>query len=49
MPDDRWGEQVCAWVRVRHPIQAKELIEWCRGRISHQKCPRAFAWSIPSQ
>lgn len=39
VPDDRWGEQVCAWVRVRHPIQAKELIEWCRGRISHQKVP----------
>lgn len=39
IPDDRWGEQVCAWVRVKQNVVAEELIAWCRGKISHQKVP----------
>ena len=39
IPDERFGEQVCAWVRAKTPIAAEEILEWCKGRISHQKVP----------
>jgi fatty-acyl-CoA synthase len=37
--DERFGEQVCAWVRARREIDAEEILAWCKGRISHQKVP----------
>jgi acyl-CoA synthetase (AMP-forming)/AMP-acid ligase II len=36
------GEQVTAFV-LRAPdatVTADELVEWCRQRLSHFKCPR---------
>ena len=39
IPDDRYGEQVCAWVRAKEPIEAADMLDWCKGRISHQKVP----------
>jgi long-chain acyl-CoA synthetase len=43
--DDDWGEIVVAAVEtqpgvVGSPALGDELIEWCRGRIAHYKCPR---------
>lgn len=38
-PDDRFGEKVCAWVRVRNEILGSEIQEWCRPRIAHHKVP----------
>ena len=43
--DDDWGEVVIAVVEPQPgveagPALAAELIEWCRGRIAHYKCPR---------
>jgi long-chain acyl-CoA synthetase len=45
VPDDEWGEIVVAAVEPQPnvlPSQAlaAELVEWCRGRIAHYKCPR---------
>ena len=45
VPDDEWGELVVAAVEPQPnvlPSQAlaAELVEWCRGRIAHYKCPR---------
>jgi acyl-CoA synthetase (AMP-forming)/AMP-acid ligase II len=43
VPDDRWGETIKALVVLR-PGQAAtetELIEFCRGRMAHFKCPRS--------
>lgn len=42
VPDPRYGEEVCAWIRLRpgHSTTAESLREWCRGRISHYKVPR---------
>lgn len=37
--DEKFGEQVCAWVRTRTPIDADEIIAFCKGAISHQKVP----------
>ena len=40
--DDRYGEEVCAWVRLRPGAELTEgaIREYCRGRIAHQKIPR---------
>ena len=45
VPDAEWGEQVLAVVQVRagqvaSDALAAELIEHCRSRIAHYKCPR---------
>ncbi|MFC5373661.1 AMP-binding protein [Brevundimonas faecalis] len=41
VPDDRYGEQVCAWVMLieGETMDREELLEFCRGEISHQKLP----------
>ncbi|HJT38115.1 MAG TPA: AMP-binding protein [Actinomycetota bacterium] len=40
VPDAEWGEAVKAIVEARAPIDANELIEFCRARLAHYKCPR---------
>jgi len=42
VPDERYGEEVCAWVVVRAGAEttAEALREYCRGRIAHYKVPR---------
>jgi fatty-acyl-CoA synthase len=41
VPDERWGETVKALVVPRHgaPLSERELIEFCRARMAHFKCP----------
>ncbi len=41
-PDARYGEEVCAWIRLRPGIAAseEEIRAFCRGRIAHYKVPR---------
>ena len=39
IPDERFGEQVCAWVRPRQEVRAEEILTWCKGKISHHKVP----------
>ena len=41
VPDDEFGEQVKAIVERRSPVTGAELIEFCRSRLSHYKCPRS--------
>jgi fatty-acyl-CoA synthase len=42
VPDPRYGEQLCAWVRLRqgHQASGDELGAWCRGKIASFKIPR---------
>jgi fatty-acyl-CoA synthase len=42
VPDAKYGEELCAWVRLREGQAAtgEELREWCRGRIASFKVPR---------
>jgi fatty-acyl-CoA synthase len=42
LPDERFGEELCAWVRLRPGGSLTEdgLREFCRGRIAHYKVPR---------
>jgi fatty-acyl-CoA synthase len=51
VPDDKWGEVPKAVVVLKPGAQATEdeLIEFCRARLSHYKCPRSieFLESLP--
>ena len=42
VPDQRFGEEVCAWVRLREDAAAteEELKEFCRKSLAHFKVPR---------
>jgi len=42
VPDDKYGEEVCAWVRLRAGESAseEEIRDFCRGQIAHYKIPR---------
>jgi fatty-acyl-CoA synthase len=40
--DDRYGEELCAWVRIRagEALTAEEVRGFCQGQIAHNKIPR---------
>ncbi|KIZ39203.1 MULTISPECIES: AMP-binding protein [Rhodopseudomonas] len=40
--DDRYGEELCAWIRVRagEALTTDEVREFCQGQIAHNKIPR---------
>lgn len=42
VPDERFGEEVMAWVTLKpgEAADAEEIREFCRGRIAHYKVPR---------
>ena len=51
VPDDRFGEELCAWVKLRdnHVITSADIQDFCRGQIAHYKVPRhiRFVDSFP--
>jgi fatty-acyl-CoA synthase len=42
VPDERYGEEICAWVRLRPGASAneEEIKAFCRDQIAHYKVPR---------
>ena len=42
VPDGKYGEEVCAWIRLREGYQAteQEVRDFCRGQIASCKIPR---------
>jgi fatty-acyl-CoA synthase len=42
IPDPRYGEELCAWVRLRDGESAsvEEIRAFCQGQIAHYKVPR---------
>ena len=42
VPDERFGEQLCAWIHVQdgETLTEEEVLEFCRGSIAHYKVPR---------
>ena len=43
MPDDRYGEELMAWVRLRagrRPLTDDDVREFCHGQLAHYKVPR---------
>ncbi len=47
-PDDNWGETPCAFVclkeRAGRSLTADALIDWCRARMAHFKCPKTVVF-----
>ena len=45
VPDDRYGEEIMAWIICREDatLDENELREFCRGKIAHYKIPRYVA------
>jgi len=39
VPDDRFGEVICAWIRLNEgeTATAEDIREFCRGQIAHYK------------
>jgi fatty-acyl-CoA synthase len=43
VPDQRYGEELCAWIRVRdgaEPLDAAAVRDYCEGKLAHYKIPR---------
>ncbi|MGF7205874.1 fatty-acyl-CoA synthase [Skermanella aerolata] len=42
VPDERYGEQLCAWINIQEGemLTEDEVIQFCRDRIAHYKVPR---------
>ena len=45
VPDERFGEELCAWVKLRNPHQESSIDEiksFCKNRLAHFKVPKYF-------
>lgn len=42
VPDEKYGEEVCAWIRLKpgETADEAELLAFCHGKIAHYKVPR---------
>jgi fatty-acyl-CoA synthase len=42
VPDVKYGEELCAWIRLRpgQELTEEQVREFCRGKIAHYKIPR---------
>ena len=42
VPDQKFGEELCAWVKIREgeTLTEEEVRDFCRGQIAHYKIPR---------
>lgn len=42
IPDERLGEEICAWIKLKGGQEAteQEIKDFCHGKISHFKIPK---------
>ncbi len=40
LPDEKLGETVAAWIRLKEPATEEEIREFCKGKIAHFKIPQ---------
>jgi fatty-acyl-CoA synthase len=42
VPDEKWGEVPKAYIGLKpgQTVSVEELIEFCRARLAHFKCPK---------
>lgn len=47
IPDEYWGEEIMAWIRLKEGESAieEEIREFCKGKIAHFKIPR-YIWFV---
>jgi fatty-acyl-CoA synthase len=52
VPDQKYGEEICAWVRLRtgEALNEEDVKAFCKGQIAHYKIPRyvMFVQSFPT-
>ena len=49
VPDDRLGEQVAAWIRLKdgQNCTQREIVDFCKGKASHRyRRPMCFWWNL---
>jgi fatty-acyl-CoA synthase len=51
VPDEKFGEEVCAWIRLKdgHQVSADDVREFCRANIAHYKIPRFCRSTVQSR
>jgi fatty-acyl-CoA synthase len=51
VPDPKYGEELCAWIKLKagHQATAEEIQQFCRASLAHYKVPRyiRFVDSFP--
>ena len=47
VPDVKYGEELCAWVKLRpgETLSEQDVRDYCRGKIAHYKVPRYVRFS----
>jgi len=40
LPDEKLGETVAAWIRLKEPAHEDEIRDFCKGKIAHFKIPQ---------
>jgi fatty-acyl-CoA synthase len=42
VPDDKYGEELCAWIRLKAGAKAaeEEIRQYCKQKLAHYKVPR---------
>ena len=42
VPDRKYGEELCAWIKLKHGAAAdeQEIRDFCRAKLAHYKVPR---------
>ena len=45
VPDERFGEEVCAWIQLKRPgMTAEDVKAFCKGQIAHFKIPKHISF-----
>ncbi len=47
-PDEKWGETPCAFIALKQdaePVTEQDIIEFCRSRLAHFKCPKTVVFT----
>lgn len=45
VPDERFGEEVCAWIQLKRPgLTAEDVKAFCKGQIAHFKIPKHISF-----
>ena len=45
VPDERFGEEVCAWIQLKRPgLTVEDVKSFCQGQIAHFKIPKHISF-----
>jgi len=51
VPDERYGEQVCAWISTKkdEEVTLEDIQKFCQGKLAHYKVPKYLVVVQPSE